>query len=146
MPRRPGPEGQKSAVISVRLTPRMRFGLELMGRVHQETMPEVVARAINDAFTSEHGGLLVGADESTTLPFDLLQRTWSERESDRLANLALHYPSIMSRREKEIWQRIESTPRYWRRRGDRSTARSELNREALAEDWVALSGNARTEE
>lgn len=103
-------EGQKSAVISVRLTPRMRFGLELMGRLHQETMPEVVARAISDALTSGKGGLFVGADASTGLPFDLLKRVWADRESDRLANLALHYPAIMSRRERELWERIESSP------------------------------------
>lgn len=88
----------------------MRFGLELMGRLHQETMPEVVARAISDALTSGKGGLFVGADASTGLPFDLLKRVWADRESDRLANLALHYPAIMSRRERELWERIESSP------------------------------------
>lgn len=141
MPRRVGPLGHKSEVVTVRVTPRIRYGLELMARLHQESIPEVITRAISEAFTSEDGGLFVYVDDDKSQPRNLLDRVWADRPSDRLVNLALRYPAVMSRTEKTMWSVVRGTPKYWRSERARRAAlpeESALLRDAIAEDWTAI--------
>lgn len=142
MARPVGPDGRKSAVLTLRLTPKVRFGLELMSRVHKETIPEIVANAIAQSLTAEYGGLFVFTEESKERPKNLLELIWDERPSDRLINLAVRYPSVMSRTELAIWQRIRQTPKYWRSeraRKAKSPADSAVLRDVVAADWEAIS-------
>lgn len=145
MARPTGPDGRKSAVLTLRITPKVRYGLELMARVHRETIPEVVARAISEIFAAEEGGLFVFTDDDGEHPKNLLNLVWAERPSDQLINLALRYPSVMSRAETATWHRILETPKYWRTERARRSAtppESALLRELVAQDWGVLSQSA----
>ena len=148
MPRRVGPSGHKSEVVTVRMTPKLRYGLELMARLHQETVPEVITRAIASAFTAEYGGLFVYVDGDNEFPRNLLEIAWAERPSDRLVNLALRYPNVMSRAERAIWSAIKSNAKYWRSERSRRATVSDENavlRDVIAEDWTAISDSTNSQ-
>ena len=52
-----GDDGSRNVTMSIRVTPKMRFNLEMMARLHRDTVPNIVTRAINDVFSSEVEGL-----------------------------------------------------------------------------------------
>lgn len=132
-----GADGAKTSTLSVRLTPKMRFGLEMMARLHRDTIPEIVSRAINDVFSSELEGLWdnEGHVESGGKRH-LLNLLWADRPSDRLANIAFHCPDLLSTAELRLWTKIKSERKFW----SEPDVQSERNllRDTLAECWDAL--------
>lgn len=137
VPRKPSsPDGAKNVTLSVRITAKSRFGLELMSRLHRRTIPEVVSYAIEEVFTSEIEGLFDdrGAPETGGKRY-LLPLLWAERPSDRLANIALHCPELLLPSEKRMWTHITTLPNLWRGTG---RAPADLEREALAAHWSSI--------
>lgn len=111
MPRK-SPGGPRDAVLSVRVPARLKFGLDLIARMHRESVPDVIIRALNDALTSENGGLLVdlpGEDQATYL----LPRVWDERDCVRVVKLALLQPSLLTRTEQLVWEFVRADDKYW---------------------------------
>jgi hypothetical protein len=104
-----------------------------MSRLHHEPAPDILIRALNNLFSSEHIGLFVDFP-GEELPKNLLELTWAERESDRLVNLAQVFPSLLTASEKLAWEEIRSTDTYW----TTSKKGRELNRDAVAHDWPAI--------
>lgn len=146
MPRIAGPEGVKSTTITIRLTPKMRFGLELMSRRHNDSVQTMLQRAINDLFGSTHEGLLVDlcrpedeVAEGLFAPVNILNAVWSESEAERLANLALLCPDLLNTAEKRLWAKVTENERYWRAGvvGEQKS-RDGLLLEKLEEDWELL--------
>lgn len=122
--------------ISVRMTPKMRFGLELMSRLHARPVAEVVSYAISEVFTSEIEGLYddQGPVETGGKRY-LLNLLWSDRASDRLANIALQCPQLLTTAERRMWTRIEQMPELWS--GD-VRDESHLLRDVLAQRWTEI--------
>lgn len=147
MPRIAGPEGVKSATVTIRLTPKMRFGLELMSRRHHDSVQEIMQRAINDLFGSTHEGLLVDlcrpedeVAEGLFAPVNILNAVWSESAAERLANLALLCPELLNTPERRIWAKVTESSQYWRTvDGGEQKSRGALLLEKLEEDWSLLS-------
>lgn len=140
MARPTGPDGPRSAVISIRLTPKLRFGLEMLSRLHRESLPDIISRAINDALSSEQNGLWDYAPGETQHPRMLMNLLWAERPSDRLANTALHCPYLLTAAENRLWALIKSKPELWLHPDERRA--ETLNREALAMTWDSLREDA----
>jgi hypothetical protein len=118
------------------MTAKMRFGLELMIRLYQRPMTEVISLAIEEAFSSEIEGLWDDkgpAEAGGKRP--LLNLLWAERGSDRLANMALRCPELLSPGERRMWAYITKVPHLWSGDGREET---DLNREALAAEWAAI--------
>lgn len=137
MPKPPsGPDGAKNVTISIRMTPKMRFGLDLMTRLHSRPMADVVTYAIEEVFTSEIEGLWDhnGPEEVGGKRY-LLSLLWAERASDRFANIALHCPQLLTTAERRMWSRILHMPELWScpERGEPS-----LKREVLAQQWAGI--------
>lgn len=146
MPRIAGPEGVKSATVTIRLTPKMRFGLELMARRHHDSVQEIMQRAINDLFASTHEGLLVDlcrpedeVAEGLFAPVNILNAVWSESAAERLANLALLCPELLNTPERRIWAKVRENDRYWKAdEGSEARKLDDLDVEKLEEDWLTL--------
>lgn len=131
--------GPRDSVFSVRLPARLRYGVELISRLNREPMTDVIVRALNEAMTSENGGLLVDLP-GEALPVYLLPKVWDERESVRLVKLALTYPALLSKDERVLWDRIRSEPRYWASAspGDGQRELDDLRPERVEQDWPEM--------
>ena len=134
-----GPDGPKNVTVSVRVSPKVRFGLEMMSRLHHRTVPEIVSDAINQVFSSELEGLYDdnGPPEAGGQR-PLMNLLWAERPSDRLANIALECPSLLSSPEKKVWNQVIDDPRFWKTAKARTL--SNLLRNELAAHWEELGG------
>ena len=130
-------DGAKTSTLSVRLTPKMRFGLEMMARLHRDSIPDIVSRAIEDVFSSEIEGLwdFKGVIE-TGGKRPLLNLLWADRPSDRLANIAFHCPELLSTAELRLWTSVKSEPKFWRETYGKTP--ETLLRDTLAECWDAI--------
>lgn len=141
------PGGPRDAVVNVRVPERVKFGLSLMSRMYHEPIPDIIIRALEDAFTSENGGLLVDVSGEEQ-PKALLPLLWDPRPAVRFVKLALHYPALLTRPEQKLWQRIEAEQKYWqvpppKSRKQSAAAKSkrgeaDLLVEVLEADWAAL--------
>ena len=136
MARPTGPDGARSAVLSVRLTPKLRFGLEMLSRLHRESLPDILSRAINDVLTSEHDGLWDYAPGESERPRMLMPLLWDERSSDRLANIAFNCPHLLTASENRLWTLVKTKTDLWNSKQEYSP--ENLNRDALAECWGKL--------
>lgn len=131
--------GPRDSVFSVRLPAKLRYAVELAARLNHEPMTDVIVRALNDAMTSENGGLFVNLP-GEELPVFLLPKVWDERESVRLVKLALVYPSLLSVSERAVWERVRSEPRYWASADAENGKRAldDLRPDRVEQDWPEL--------
>ena len=131
--------GPRDSVFSVRLPSKLRYAVELAAGLNHEPMTDVIVRALNDAMTSENGGLFVDLP-GEDLPVYLLPKVWDERESVRLVKLALTYPALLSKSEKAIWDQIRSEPRYWASANadDGQRTLDDLRPDRVEQDWPEL--------
>lgn len=130
--------GPRDSVLSVRLPAKLRFGIELIARRERVPMTDVIVAAITDALGSENSGLFVDLPDEE-LPVYLLPRVWDERESVRLVKLALVYPTLLTKPERDLWDRIRAEPRYWDGKAKKSSLSIEdLRADRLEADWAAL--------
>ena len=144
MGRPTGPDGARTAVVTVRLTPRVKFGLDMLSRLHRMSVPELLTIAVDDLFGSEIYGLW--DDEMEPVEYEkgqfinprrnLLKVLWAERASDRFANIGLHKIELFDVSEKQLWNTIKSEQKYWSDASLRTD--KELLRDVLAEDWPSL--------
>ena len=147
MARPVGPDGARSALLSVRVTPKLMFGLEMMSRLHRASIPDIVSRAIKDVFTSDFEGLWDYEDDAKTEPGlrrYLLDLLWAERPSDRFANIAFHCEYLMPTADVRLWSRIKSKAKFWQ--PDEPRTEANLLREALADDWAAINEEQRAQD
>ena len=135
-----GPQGPKTSLLALKVTPRVRFGLEMLSRMRNTSIPDLVTRAVLDLFDSESIGLWIDAEKMPDEDFAgrryLLDELWTERPSDRFANIALRCGDLCTIDEKTLWLRIEGLPKYWSHKKLRTE--KELLRDVLALDWDEL--------
>ncbi len=147
MPRK-SPGGARDGFLTARVPERTKFGLKLMSRLYREPAPDLLIRALNNLFSTEHGGLFVDVD-GQELPKNLLDWLWADQESDRIANMAFRYPSVMTGPETRAWKLVLADDRFWMpssakpvakgKKADPAKRREEdLRREVLAAEWAAL--------
>jgi hypothetical protein len=87
----------------------MKFGLEIMSRLHHYSIPEIVNRAIHDVFSSENEGL----------------SDWNGESGERRFLL------------DTLWRKLVlEEPKYWSDPTERTDPF--LQREVLAQDWDAI--------
>lgn len=114
MPRLSGGKKTKTSSVTVRVSSRAKYGMELVGRLYGESLSDVVNRALKGLFENENRSVLAMIDGKTT---DLLRETYSEDEWERFLKLAVLYPDALSDDEKRIWTRIKGNEAYWQKTG-----------------------------
>lgn len=138
---------RKGQLFSLRLTPRMRFGLELLARKWGTNVAAVVTVSVEQMFNSDSMGLRLpprGRDE----PVIAVDFVWSPHEHERFARLGEYFPELLSDGERYLWRMIEEDPRYWKResvpvqgsRGKKMLINVDL--EKLEADWSKLKARA----
>jgi len=130
----------KGEVITVRLSPKLKYGLELLSRTQHRTQSAVVTWAIEQMMTSHEAGLFKNVGKSLTKSLDqrltvaepkqMLDVLWDVDPADRLVKLAIHWPELMTYEEEKLVKIIKKGGWGWPKSGDSATERM---RQALPE-------------
>ena len=135
---RPRSKSPRSILLAVRVTPRVRFALELLANRERCSMSEVVLRTIESRIAEPGTGLtLVPAGESDAV--SVPDRVWSPLEHERIVRLGLYFPEFMNDRQRYLWSRVRESRMYWTRGGAPAhPTPDDVNWPALAHDWPEL--------
>jgi len=135
---RPRSENPRSVLLALRVTPRMRFGLELLAQRDRCSMSEVVLRAIDARFEDAALGLQLVAKGERKFS-SVLERAWSPHEHERVVRLGVWFPQLLDTEQAHLWRLVCETPRYWEL-GSTSKRRRicDVRWELLAKDWPGL--------
>jgi hypothetical protein len=109
MPRKAKGE-TKGEVVTLRLTPRTRYGLELLARQQRRPLSSVAEWAFHEVFKTESIAPSFGEEKTLKEAVDDL---WDPLEPDRLVKLAQKYPSLLTYEEDLIWKVIKEEPSFW---------------------------------
>ena len=127
-------QGKKSAgpsttvAVSLRLSPRVHWGLTLLARKRHTTITAVIEWAVNKAISDEVDGLVVKRGKET---INVLEQTWDVDPADRFVKLALHHPALLRFEEEQMWKGIIETPQFW-------VSEGKPNYKAIRERWPAI--------
>jgi hypothetical protein len=91
----------KSASITVRLDPKLKYGLEILARKQYRNLSSLVEWALNKALSDYNEGLP-----------DLVS-IWDVYEADRLVKLALYKPELLNFDEQKLWKLIKENGLCW---------------------------------
>ncbi len=92
----------KTDTIGVRVSPRLRFALDLLARKHGASLSTIMVMAAEKLIESE-GLTTVPPEEEKSL----LDKLWSESESERLLALLKHAPTLLTHPERTMAEVLE---------------------------------------
>lgn len=94
----------KSEVITIRLTPKMKFGLELMARLHKRSVAQTadiaIQRLLWDPFDGQE------AVSGTPRDPGLLDALWSPHRGERLRRMVFTSPELVAPEEEVLWNQL----------------------------------------
>lgn len=135
---RPRSANPKSVLLTLRVTPRVRFGLDLLAQQSGRTVSQVVGRAIDDAIGSKGEGLVIVPRGERT-PVNVIDRVWSPHEHERVVRLGLWFPQLLNDEQRHLWRMIQEAPRYLKQGSMPLRASpSDIRWDELATDWHSL--------
>ncbi len=118
--------GKKGEVITVRVSPKLKYGLELLSRKQHRSVSSVVTWAIEQMMTNHDSGLFKtaigpksgkrkGTDEHTKEY--MLEILWNVHPADRLVKLATYWPELMTYKGELLVEAIKKEG-LWPAKGD----------------------------
>lgn len=103
--------GETSTTVSVgiRIDPKIKFALDMMGRSQKRSLTAVIEWAIATAMTQQ-------AIESVSGPKavdEVIETIWSTDEATKFLNMCFEVPSLLTYDEMRIWDTIQLSPDFW---------------------------------
>lgn len=102
---------RKTDALSIRIDPRLRFGLELLARKQRRSVTGVVEWSIDQALGTEAAEYRSNGEPVTFT--EVVKAIWNPNEVERLAGLATTFPDLMTYDETRMWAVIQSTMGLW---------------------------------
>ncbi|WP_373530946.1 hypothetical protein [Vampirovibrio sp.] len=136
----------KAEALTMRVNPKLKYGLELLCRKQHRTLTSVMERALSALVNDPDEGLAINDSTGFTLsePTLMLDRLWDPSEVVRLIRLAYDWPQLMAYEEELIWKTICDNAFYWvgESRSDEfiwdTRDESNLNIQKVIADWETL--------
>lgn len=100
-------ETSTTVAVGIRIDPKIKFALDLMGRMQKRSLTAVVEWAISNAIAQQR---FRGPDETFA---DAVEKVWSTDESTRFVQQALYMPETLTYDELRIWETIKATKDFW---------------------------------
>lgn len=94
----------KSEVITIRINPKLKFGLELMARLHNRSVAQTVEMAIQRVLEDPFDGIQNLRD--VRYERDLIEKLWSPHRGERLLRMVLTHPELLSYEEEVLWHKL----------------------------------------
>ncbi len=104
----------KTESVTIRLNPRLRFGLELLARKQRRSTTSVIEWAIDQALEREDFSI----NNESASGVDATNNIWDVFDSDRLVKLAIYYPQLLTYEEEVTWKIIREIKEFWYGNGD----------------------------
>ena len=113
----------KSDVITIRLSPKLKYGLELLAREQHRPLSSVVTWAIEQAINDPEDGLRKNMSKGLKVaePKQMLDVLWDVDPADRLVKLANHWPELMDFFDEILVRAIKNNGWGWPKKGDSAT-------------------------
>lgn len=96
----------KAESITVRLDPKIRYGLELLARKQRRNLSSVVEWALHKAMLDQENGIIEKSENG------LLYQLWDIEESDRFILMALIRPDLLTFEEEHLFKLIRESAWY----------------------------------
>lgn len=126
----------KTDALSIRIDPRLRYGLEMMARQQRRSVTGVVEWAIDATLKREYATSDAQGDNPTFN--DLLGQVWRPNEVERLVNLAKRFPELLTYEESRLWEVIKLTPDFWEQVRNGRVLERRIRREVLVDQWEII--------
>jgi len=111
--------GAKGEVITVRLTPKLKYGLELLSRKQHRSLSSIVTWSIEQMINAGNEGLY--KEPGYIRGTDLLNLLWDIDGADRLVKIAKHWPGLMTYEEEKLVKTIKKEGWGWPKGGNSAT-------------------------
>ncbi|USV99886.1 hypothetical protein KUA23_23080 [Pseudomonas pergaminensis] len=104
--------GESSTTVSVgiRIDPKIKFALDIMGRLQKRSLTAVVEWAISNAIADQKIDLPDKMDASLA---EVIDRVWSTDESTRFIKLCFDMPQALTYDELRIWETVKASSFFW---------------------------------
>lgn len=106
-----GLEG-KTESITMRLSPKLKFGLELLARQRQQPVSVIATELFEAAIREQLTWQSPISVQPGGRPISLLDHVWDPLEPDRLLKLAEAAPQLLSDDERLLQKVIQESPQY----------------------------------
>jgi RNAse (barnase) inhibitor barstar len=112
----------KSDVITVRLNPKLKYGLELLSRKQHRNISSLVTWAIEQAINDPQDGLHKKMSKGLKIaePKQMLDVLWDVDPADQLVKIATHWPELMTYDEEKLIKAFKEVG-SWPKKGDSAT-------------------------
>lgn len=104
----------RSETVTVRLDPRLNYLTELAARAQRRTKSSFVEWAVETVLDEVSVPGTGGYNAEPSSIEDLASSLWDVDEADRLANLALYAPILLTHEEQVLWKVICNYIHVWR--------------------------------
>ena len=103
-------KGETATTVSVgiRIDPKIKFALDLMGRLQKRSLTAVIEWAISNAISQQVGG----PDGSAVS--EIVDNVWSTDDAVRFVNLCYHLPEALTYDELRTWETIKASKIFWK--------------------------------
>lgn len=126
--------------LSLRLSSKSKFSIELLARAKETSLSGLVLGALELKSRKELTRTIKGTDGSDEDRY-LPDVVWDPLVPDRLVKLAMHAPDLLTDRERVQWTVIGENDRFWVKDGDPRKPRLDVIRthwEKIQSDADAL--------
>lgn len=104
----------KTETIALRVSPKIRYGLELLARKKSRTLSSIIEWALIQALNDPREGMGFYYTYEGPDTYGLfLKDVWDTEESDRLIKLFKFDPTLFSYEEELAWKVICNTEWFW---------------------------------
>lgn len=129
MPKKTAKRSLKTKILAFRMNPRFRYGIELIKNKRLLDASGAIEYALQKVLDDPKEGVIKEFQQYVSLA-EVLDRTWSDDEAERLASLAEQFPQLLGEPEKIMWQKINAAGELW--------DNGRLNMNKLKKAWKGL--------
>lgn len=128
--------GETTTTVSVgiRIDPKIKFALDIMGRLQKRSLTAVIEWAISNAISQQNAGAF---DQSLS---EVVDSIWSTDEATRFIKLCYELPEALTYDELRTWETIKATPYFWvkYKDGTHDTTLNNLSIFLVRDNWETI--------
>lgn len=127
--------GETSTTVSVgiRIDPKIKFALDMMGRLQKRSLTAVIEWAISNAMSQQ----AIDSSKGATKITEAIDSIWSTDEATRFINMCFEVPAMLTYDELRLWDTIKLSKIFWKT-GCATRYREHLHEGQVRLDWSYL--------